>query len=294
MQEVTNPEIAQVLKQLQEDIHLRNLSRYTEYEYLSQAQRFLEYSNCSICELSEEHICSYLKYLLYEKNLSPETINVYNSCVKFLFDVTLKRNINIRLIPRMRKRYKLPQILNREEISLLFEACTNLKHKSILMLAYGSGLRVSEITNLKITDIQSKTMRVFVNLGKGKKDRYTILSESCLLVLREYYKKYRPKDWLFEGMHLNNPISKRTAQSAFNKALEKSGIQKNVSIHSLRHSFATHLLEDGANLVEIKMLLGHTFIQSSSYYIHLANCTENIKSPLDSIASLDKGGLKNA
>lgn len=282
-------EINQVLEQLREDIQLRGYSKRTEHEYILQAKAFLEYTDCPPEELTEEHFRKYLTYLLHTKRLSPETVNTYNCCIRFLYEVTLKYVLNTRLVPRMREHKKIPQILNQDEMARLFSVCTNLKHKSVLMLAYGSGLRVSEITHLKIQDIQSDTMRVFVNCGKCRKDRYTILSESCLLTLRAYYKQYRPKEWLFEGRIPGEPMSTRAAQMIFTRTLEKSGITKKLSIHSLRHAFATHLLDCGANLAEVRLLLGHSYFQSTSRYIHLQLTREGIKSPLDSITT-EKAG----
>lgn len=152
------------------------------------------------------------------------------------------------------------------------------------MVAYSSGLRVSEVAALKVQHIDSKNMRLFVEDGKGGKERYTLLSKTCLDVLREYWKKYRPKHpegWLFLGTYNISHITSAGIESAFNKVVKRVGITKNVSIHSLRHGFATHLLEDGDTLLQVKELLGHSSIQSTTIYLHLANLTADIKSPLD-------------
>jgi len=152
------------------------------------------------------------------------------------------------------------------------------------MTIYGSGLRVSEIIGLKVSDIDSKNMRIFIRQGKGKKDRYAILSEKSLQILREYWKAYKPRDWLFEGQVKGTHYSHRSAQDAFYKAIKKAGIKKDVSIHTLRHSFATHMLEANVNLFHIKQLLGHSDITTTMVYLHMANMnTLNIKSPLDMI-----------
>lgn len=152
------------------------------------------------------------------------------------------------------------------------------------MVVYSSGLRVSEAAALKIQHIDSKTMRVLVGGGKGGKDRFTLLSETCLQVLREYWKVYRPQHpegWLFLGTHKVTPITSAGIKNAFYKAVKRTNIAKDVSVHTLRHSFATHLLEDGATLLQIKELLGHAHIQSTTIYLHLANVTSGLKSPLD-------------
>jgi site-specific recombinase XerD len=155
------------------------------------------------------------------------------------------------------------------------------------MLVYSAGLRVSEAAALKIQHIDSKNMRVFVEDGKGGKDRYTLLSEACLHALREYWKSYQPnhpEGWLFLGTYNVSHITSRGIAHAFNESVKKTNITKNVSIHTLRHSFATHLLEDGVTLLQIKELLGHASIQSTTVYLHLANVTSGIKSPLDNLS----------
>lgn len=192
--------------------------------------------------------------------------------------------MNYLQLPRFKKPKSLPAILSREEIRVLLEFCDNLKHKAMLMLAYGSGLRVAEIAALRVHDIDSQTMRVFVNHGKGGKDRYTLLSEECLHVLRAYWKAFRPKSpdgWLFLGANKSKHITPNSVAIAFKTRAKKAGIFRNVSIHSLRHSFATHLLENGVSLFHIKELLGHARISSTTIYLHLANTTAGIQSPVD-------------
>jgi site-specific recombinase XerD len=192
--------------------------------------------------------------------------------------------MNYLQLPRFKVRKKLPELLNREEINRLINECANVKHKSFLLLAYGSGLRVSEIAKLRVNDIDSKAMRIFVKNGKGGKDRYTLLSNECLCVLREYWTIYRPKHhdgWLFPGVRNITHISSATIEDAFNNQLEKMRTAKNVSIHSLRHAFATHLLEDGTDIFRIKELLGHASLSSTTVYLHLANTSSGITSPAD-------------
>lgn len=180
----------------------------------------------------------------------------------------------------------MPEILLREELASLLQSCENLKHKSIFMLAYGSGLRVSEICKLRVSDIDSKSMWVFVKSGKGDKDRYTILSHECLCTLREYWSAYRPKHpegWLFLGCRNQTYITVRSAGNALEKWIARAGITKNISMHTLRHSFATHLLEDGADIFVIKELLGHASLSSTTVYLHLANAGAGVTSPIDNI-----------
>ena len=214
----------------------------------------------------------------------PSTVNIYSAAIRFLFAVTLNRTLNYLQIPRQKKHRTFPEVLSKTEVLSIIESCTNLKHKAMMMLIYSAGLRVSEAASIRIQNVDSKSMRLFVDCGKGGKDRYTLLSEVCLKVLREYWKEYHPKHsegWLFLGTYEVTHITSAAIESAFNEAVKRTGITKHVTVHTLRHAFATHLLEDGASLLQIKELLGHSSIQSTTIYLHLANITTNIVSPLD-------------
>lgn len=276
----------QILSRLSEDILLRGLSKNTLESYTIRARIFLEYCNRPAEHLDVDDIRNFLKYLIHEKKSSPSTVNIYSAAIRFLFAVTLNRTLNYLQIPRQKKRKTLPEVLTREEVFSIIEHCQNLKHKAMLMVIYSSGLRVSEAAALKIQHIDSKTMRVFVECGKGGKDRFTVLSDACLPVLREYWKVYRPQHpegWLFLGTYSVTHITSAGIENAFNKAVKRTNITKDVSVHTLRHAFATHLLEDGATLLQIKELLGHVNIQSTTIYLHLANITTGLKSPLDNL-----------
>jgi len=277
----------QILLRMKEDILLRGLSKNTLDSYTLNARIFLEYCNRPTKQLDEHDIRNFLLYLMNEKKSSPGTVNSYSSAIRFLFAVTFNRTLNYLQIPRQKKRKTFPEILTREEVFAIIESCKNIKHKAMLMVIYSSGLRVSEAAALKIQHIDSKNMRLFVDYGKGGKDRYTLLSEACLSVLRKYWKMYLPKHpegWLFLGTLKVAHITSRGIEFAFNEAVKRTNITKNVSIHTFRHAFATHLLEDGATLLQIKELLGHSSIQSTTIYLHLANITSNVKSPLDNSA----------
>lgn len=274
----------QILLRMKEDILLRGLSANTVESYTLNARTFLEFCNRPAEQLNEHDIRKFLWYLIDEKKAMPGTVNCYSAAIRFLFAVTFNRTLNYLQIPRQKKRKTFPEVLTREEVFSIIESCKNIKHKAMLMVVYSSGLRVSEAAALKLQHIDSKTMRVFVDCGKGGKDRYTLLSETCLSVLREYWKTYRPKHidgWLFLGTYNVSHITSRGIAFAFNEAVNRTNITKKVSIHTLRHAFATHLLEDGATLLQIKELLGHSSIQSTTIYLHLANITSNVKSPLD-------------
>jgi site-specific recombinase XerD len=189
---------------------------------------------------------------------------------------------NIKQVPYQRTGRKLPEILSREEVNALFNVTTNIKHLTILMIIYSGGLRVGEVVNLRVSDIDSQRMVIRVEQGKGCKDRYVMLSEKLLPVLNKYCEKYKPRHWLFPGQKSHQPLDRRSAQRIFKKSKEDAGITKKVTAHSLRHSFATHLLEDGANIRVIQRLLGHKSLNSTAKYTHVAkNDLAETHSPLD-------------
>jgi len=274
----------QIVSKLQEDLVLRGLAPRTQQSYVWCVRTFLTFCKRPVEQLEEKDIRHFLLHLIQEKKLAAKTINLHNSAIRFLFAVTLGRTLNYLQVPRMKIQKKLPVLLSREEVFSLFEHCLNLKHKAMLMVIYGAGLRVSEAAALKVHHIDSKAMRVFVACGKGGKDRYTLLSEDCLVNLRQYWRAYRPQHpegWLFPGLSKVTHVTPKSIREVFHEARRRAGITKPVSIHSLRHAFATHLLEDGATLLQVKELLGHANIQSTTIYLHLANLTAGLKSPLD-------------
>ena len=272
----------EILQKLQLDTRLRGLSKNTQDGYYTKVKQFQNYYDKPATELTVEDIKNYLYYLLIGKGLSPGTVNTYNSGLRFLYKVTLDMQINLNKIPCHRKQRKLPATLTRKEVNAIFNACDNLRDKCLFMTMYSAGLRLSEVVNLKVTDVDSSKMQLFIRNSKGSKDRFAILSQACLEVLREYWKEFRPKDWLFYSRR--NPtgthISPRAIQHVFKKLKCVAGITKNVTSHSLRHSFATHLLENGVSIFHIKQLLGHSSINTTSLYLHLVNISElNVISP---------------
>lgn len=274
----------QVLRRMKEDILLRGLSENTLESYLLNAGNFIRFCNRPAEQLDEQDIRKYLNYLLHEKKLASSTVNIHSAAIRFLFAVTLGKTLNYLQIPRQKRHKKLPEILTRAEVFAIIENCENKKHKAMLALGYGSGLRVSEIAALKVKHIDSASMRIFVENGKGGKDRYSLLSKTCLDMLRQYWLKYRPNHpdgWLFLGTYQVEHISSSGIENSFKKAAKRAMIDKKVSIHSLRHAFATHMLEDGATLLQVKELLGHSSIQSTTIYLHLANLTAGLNSPFD-------------
>lgn len=279
----TNEEI---LARMEEDIRLRGLASGTRRSYLMNAELFLRYTGRLATELDEEDIRQYLNYLIVEKNRTPGCVNTQNAALRFLFGVTLNQNLNYRQIPRLRQVRSLPGILTKDELRRVFENASTLRNKAMFMTLYGGGLRLSEVCKLRVSDIDSTSMRIFINCGKGGKDRYTILSQTNLDILREYWRQYRPRHsdgWLFLSRDASSHSSCRMVQDAFKSALNRAGITKHATVHTLRTCFATHLLESGVDVCKVKQLLGHTHIQSTTFYLHLLNIDPKIKSPLDSM-----------
>lgn len=281
---MTNQEIIEKTK---EEIKLRGLTKGTEMEYLKTIRIFMEYYvNEPICAMSEEEIRAFLLYLIEEKQDSASTVNTYNSALRFVFGAVLGKTLNYQKIPRRRIRRELPQIMSKSDIVRFLECVPNIRDKAIFATIYGSGLRMSEIVRLRVQDIDSENMRIFVHHGKGGKDRYTLLSENNLDILRLYWRQYRPNHtdgYLFLSKDGTKPIHRRTVAEAFKSTLKRAGIHKNYTVHTLRHCFATHLLESGVDVCRIKQLMGHTHIQSTTFYLHLINFDGSIKSPLDTL-----------
>lgn len=280
----------QAIQRMWEDIRFRNLSNSTYKNYTRNIRNFFAFCRKPIEELDENDIRNFLHYLIDEKKYAPTTVNQSSAAIRFFFTVSLNRPMNYLQIPLMKVPKTLPDVLTREEVSSLIRACTNTKHQALLLLAYGSGLRSGEIETLRVKDIDSKEMRIFVKGGKNKRDRYTLLSQTTLEALRTYWKDYRPNSpegWLFPGFRNIGHLTRAAIALAFDTCVKRTGITKEVSPHSLRHAFATHLLEDGVELIKIKELLGHHRISSTMVYLHLSNTTKGIVSPADMMVPED-------
>jgi len=237
----------------------------------------------NINELTTEQLKSYLLYCLQTLKLSENQVHNRINAIKFYFEKVLKRPTIVFEIPRPKKPLLLPKVIHIEDVAKMIKQTQNIKHKTMLMLVYGMGLRVSEIVKLEITDIDSKNMQVHIRGAKGKKDRYANLPETVLPFLRNYYKAYKPKKYLFEGQY-GEQYSRRSAQQVFKQSLERANINKNIGIHGLRHSFATHLLEQGTDISYIQKLLGHNNIKTTLIYAHVGKKdVKAIKSPIDQI-----------
>jgi site-specific recombinase XerD len=232
--------------------------------------------------LEDGDVKAYLLYIVRDKKVSQSTLKITYSALRFLFETTLNKGWVMDRIPYPKTTKTLPIVLERDEVQSIFEATPSLKQRAMLMVTYSAGLRAGETARLKITDIDSSRMLIRVDQGKGKKDRYTLLSQVALETLREYWKEYRPTHWLFPGEKPENYVCISTIQVAFKRAKRRAGITKPASCHTLRHSFATHLLESGADLHHIQLLLGHASVRTTTIYLHVSKKNlSKIVSPLD-------------
>ena len=273
------------LELIQRELRIRNYSPRTIKTYGSCVRTFAEYfATKRLRDLSNEEIRGYILHQIEVKKLSAGSISQILSALRFVYEEVYKSPIVLGDIERPRKARQLPVVLSLEEVKALLESSGNLKHRVLLMIAYSAGLRVSEIVHLKLEDIDSQRKLIHVHSGKGQKDRYTILSDVVLDGLRDYWKAYKPQSWLFEGQRAGESYSVRSAQKVFENAAEKAGIRKHVSIHSLRHSFATHLLEQGTDIRFIQALLGHSSVKTTEIYTHVSRRQIGmLHSPIDQI-----------
>ncbi len=224
--------------QMKMDLELKNYSLKARSCYLACVKRFAVHFHRSPDELGGHEIRKYLHYLIKDKKASQSAINQAYSALKFFYQTTLGRDWDGLKIPRVKMRKKLPVVLSTEEVQALFSVIRNLKHRAILVTLYSAGLRVSAAVHLKVSDIDSQRMMIRVEQGKGDKDRYTLLAKRALDILRDYWREYHPQDWLFPGNPSTEPLSSRTVQKVFEKALHEAGIKKKATVHTLRHSFA--------------------------------------------------------
>jgi site-specific recombinase XerD len=269
-----------------EDMRLRNYAEGTLKGYISHVAAFARYFNRSPEELDQEAVRQYLLYLINERKLSAEGVNQHSSALKFLYMTTLELPWSDVDFPRARREHKLPVVLSSEELLLFFDNIPGLKYRAALMVCYGAGLRVSEAVSLKVSDIDSKRMLIRVQQGKGKKDRYAMLSQRLLEVLRRYWIAARPGDYLFPSWRAGQHLSPNPIQQACRDAANLSGLRKKVTTHTLRHSFATHLLEGGTDLRVIQVLLGHSRIDTTARYTSVSpQLIGATISPLDQLDS---------
>ncbi len=269
------------LKQLVMKAYSSSTIRTYKNEFM---QILILLNNKKVQELTSEEIKRYLIWCMAKLGLTENTVHSRMNAIKFYFEQVLRRERIFIDIPRPKKPLILPKVISEEKIIGGLLAIQNLKHKALLLLAYSAGLRVSEVISLQLTDIDSDRMQIYINRAKGKKDRVVTLSHSFLEILREYYKVYRPRFWLFEGQDNKEHYSARSAQMIFKEAYKDLGLPPQCSFHSLRHSFATHLLEAGTDISYIQKLLGHNDIKTTLRYARVSNKNlGQIESPLDRI-----------
>jgi len=277
-------------RRMLEDMQLRNLTPETQRNYIHHVAGFAKYFDKSPELLDLEAVRQYQLYLLNERKLSPETINQYISAIQFLYLTTLEMPWTTEYFPRVRRPHKLPVVLSQEEVLAFFDHIPSLKYRAALMIAYGAGLRVSEVVALHVADIDSQRMLLRVQQGKGQKDRYAMLSPRLLDVLRRYFRAIRPPgDYLFPSWRKEYHLSTASLQLACREAALRAGIRKRVTVHTLRHSFATHLLENGTDIRIIQVLLGHSQIDTTARYAAVSpQVVAATVSPLDAMGQKAK------
>lgn len=277
-----------ILSKLAEDIDLRNYSESTRRQYLRVCGHYLEFlGDTPVGESGEAEVRAFAQHLRIERGLKPQSANAYLEAVIFLYEVTLDRPLNRRQVPLMRKPKSLPRPFSPEEVAAVLAATDNVRHRAMFSLGYGSGLRVSEVARLRVRDVDSANMRLLVEDGKGRKDRWTILSTTSLAWLREYWDVWRPKHdegWMFLGPYGYTHVTTDAVGCAFRKALARAGVDAaGRGFHALRHGFATRLLEDGTDIMTIKSLMGHSSLSSTAVYLHVANVAAGVASPVDEV-----------
>ena len=274
-----------LISTLVREMRLRGYSHKTIKAYRSHLRAFIRYhAPRHPRALSDEDIRAYIDHLITIDRFQASTIHQVLNTLRFLYVELYKRPMVLGDIPRPKKERKLPVVLSIEEVGKILGCVTNLKHRTLLMIVYSAGLRVGEVVRLRLEDLDADRGLIHIHSGKGKKDRYTLLSPGVMERVHEYLREYSPREWLFEGEIPRHPYSVRSAQRVFEIAVENAGIRKPVSIHSLRHAFATHLLEQGTDLRVIQQLLGHASVKTTEIYTHVNSRTlAQVRGPVDNI-----------
>jgi len=271
-------------RRMTEDMILRNRTPQTIKAYTGWVADFARYFLASPEYLGPEHVRSYLLHLIQERQVSCNVPKQARLALQFLDRVTLGREWVVEKVACPKAPKKLPVVLSQDEMARFLDALQNPKHRALLMTAYAGGLRLSEVARLRVEDIDGARMVIHVRQGKGHKDRDVMLSPRLLAVLREYWKLQRPRPYLFPGRHPDRPISVRTVQMVCERALSASGLSKHVHMHTLRHSFATHLLESGTDLRTIQVLLGHHSFSTTARYLHITTAALKLtRGPFDGL-----------
>lgn len=265
-----------------QDLTVRNYSPRTIQTYLFHVGQFARHFGRSPDLLGAEEVRLYQIHLIEEKKLSSSAVNQIVCALRFLYSVTLEGKIDVDRIPYRKARKHLPVVLSREEVARFFDACGNLKYRAVFSVIYGAGLRNREVRMLEVRDLDAERGLIHVRQGKGNKDRYTLLSRSLLNTLRCYWRAYRPQRLLFPGRKPDRPLNKPAFNPVATRTARHAGIHKHVTCHVFRHSFATHLLEAGVDIVTIQRLLGHACLKTTAMYLHVAKTASQISDrPVD-------------
>jgi integrase/recombinase XerD len=273
--------ISPLRQRLIDDMTARRFSEATRKDYVRHVRSFAAFLGRSPDTATSEDLRHFQLHMA-QQQVSPWSINAAIAALRFFFTVTLERPDLVRPLRIVNEPRKAPVVLSQEEVARLLEAAPGLKDKAALSVAYGAGLRVSEVANLKVSDIDSERMTLRVEQGKGQRDRYVMLSPQLLELLRDWWRAARPQVWLFPGQNPINPMTPRQLNRAVAAAKDLAGIAKRVSPHTLRHSFATHLLEQGVDIRVIQVLLGHAKLETTALYTRVAvNTVRDVKSPLE-------------
>lgn len=266
-------------------MRLRGFAQKTVDAYIHAMEQLWEFFKRPLERLTCGEVQRFLDEVITVRKLAWATVNVYFSAYRFLYEQVLKRPAHAFSIPRRGRSGKRPGVLSREEVQRLLDAPCNLKHRALLAMTYGSGLRVSEVVRVRIADVDRGRMMLRVVQGKGRKDRYTVLSAQALALLEALWRRDRPAEFFFTGQDGCRPICDGTAQSVYYQALRTSGVRRVGGIHVLRHCFATHLMESGVDIYTIKRWMGHTALVTTGRYMHVtAEHLAKVKSPLDTAA----------
>ena len=279
---------------MKQHLELKNYSQHTVKVYLDHMKNFIKFHMKDPSIINLQDITAYQVFLVYSKKVSFSTFNLAVCSIKYFYKHILKTDWNIDQIPFQKKVKSLPNVLCKQEVIRIINAAVNLKNKAIIQTIYSAGLRLSDLVNLLVSDIDSNRMVIKIRQGKGKKDRYVMLSKTLLSTLREYWKQAqpKPKTFLFPGIQLHKHFSRRSVQRIVKETTLRAHIDKTVTPHTLRHCFATHLLEAGVNIRVIQKLLGHKSLRATEIYLHVAeNYINQTKSPLDSLPHVNNKGM---
>jgi integrase/recombinase XerD len=276
--------ISPLRQRMIEDMTIRNLAPKTQHGYIRTIKQFAAFLGRSPDTASFEDVRRFQLHLA-ARGVGPGALNQAVSALRFLFRITLGRRDIVEHTPFVHKPHKLPVVLSPEEVARLLDAAPSLKYRAALSVAYGAGLRAGEVVSLKVSDIDSARMLIRVEQGKGRKDRYVMLSPHLLALLRAWWRVARPQGWLFPGQNRVNPLTTRQLNRACHTAAERARLDKPVSLHTLRHSFATHLLEQNIDIRVIQVLLGHAKLDTTALYTRVATKTiRAVMSPLEQLA----------